>query len=199
VKGAADDLARLFDSDSRLGAVAFHIVRADGETVSSEHPFRGPAQDVEVGRPCAYFVGAGYAVRREALVQAGGFDDWFFYSTEEVDLALTLTRLGWDLRYDPVITVEHRPSSRGRSVAPTVPALRLRNRIVLARRHFPAVVAAVHITAWAMRTGREAAKSRKLRPWLEAWPEGARHAVERRPLTWSQLRTVQSRGGRVWW
>ena len=185
--------------DERLAVVAFSVHRPDGHMDSAEFPFRGPAAEVSGPRPCAYFVGCAYAARRQAVQAVGGSDEGFFYSTEEVDLSLRLMAAGWRLLYDPGLQVEHRPSTRGRSVAPRVPALRLRNRLVLARRHLPLVAAAVHVSAWGARTLAEARAAGALGLWLEARREGLRQPVERRPLPWREVLRIHRLGGRALW
>jgi GT2 family glycosyltransferase len=195
----AAEVRRRFDADPALGAIAFRIVRADGSTPSLEHPFRGAVRGAATARPCAYFLGGAVALRRRAFLDVGGFDDRFRYSTEEVDLGFALARDGWSLFYDPAIVVEHRPSSRGRGVAPETPALRLRNRLLLVRRHLPWPLAVVHATAWGVRTALEALHAHAVRAWRRAWREGMREPVRRRPLRYSLLWEIHRRGGRVLW
>ena len=196
---ATDRVRRWFESRPTLAVVAFRIVRATNTAPSLEYPFRGRARVDERARPCAYFLGGAAAVRRSAFEQVGGFDDRFRYSTEEVDLSFALEHDGWDLWYDPEIVVEHRPSTRGRGLAPQTPALRLRNRLLLVRRHLPWPLAFVHATAWAARTLVEALHARALGPWFGAWRDGLREPVDRRPLRLSLLWDVHRRGGRVLW
>ena len=196
---AVEPLRRRFSDDDRLGVVAFAVRRADGSMAPSEYPFRGPPVDPARPRPCAYFVGCAYAARRSAVTEVGGYDEGFFYSTEEIDLSLRLLAAGWHLFYDPELTIEHRPSVRGRSVAPRVPALRLRNRIILARRHLPAPAAAVHLGAWGARTLREAIASKGVRAWLSGWAEGFGTPVHRQRLPWPQVVEIHRLGGRVFW
>ena len=196
---AAGQVRAIFEADPRLGAVAFRVVRADGRTESSEYPFRGSADGTGDARPCTYFVGCGYAARRDAVLDVGGYDERFFYSTEEVDLGFRLLRRSWRLVYDPSIVVEHRPSSRGRSVAPRVPALRLRNRLVLVRRYLPLPIAVLHAGAWGLRTLGEARAADGVKVWAGAWREGLREPVDRRPLGWRQLLEIHRHGGRVLW
>ena len=192
-------LRRHFSGDERLAIVAFAVRRADGTVAPSEYPFRGPPADPGRSRPCAYFVGCAYAARRSAVAEVGGYDEGFFYSTEEIDLSLRLLAAGWHLFYDPELTIEHRPSVRGRSVAPRVPALRLRNRIILARRHLPVPAAAVHLGAWGARTLREAIANQGVRAWLASWPDGFRARVQRQRLPWPQVVEIHRLGGRVFW
>ncbi|HEY5012542.1 MAG TPA: glycosyltransferase family 2 protein, partial [Acidimicrobiia bacterium] len=160
---------------------------------------RGAPHETDRARPAAYFLGGACALRRDAFLAAGGYDESFFYSTEEIDLAFTLTRLGYSIAYAPDVIVEHRPAAAGRIADPALPALRLRNRIALARRHLPAPIALVHVTAWGLRTAREARAARGMREWRAAWREGRRLSVVRRPLPYGTLGRLHHDGGRVFW
>jgi GT2 family glycosyltransferase len=192
-------LAEAFGADPTLGAVAFRVTRADGSTASSEWPFRGRPRRVSEARDCAYFVGCGYAIRRVALEEAGGYDERFFYSTEEVDLSLTLFRRGWRLAYRPDLLVEHRPSPRGRQIGPQVPAFRMRNRLLMARKHLPMPAAVVHVAVWCARTVLEARSAGGLRDWLTACRDGLRLPTSRDPLSWKASMRVHRLGGRILW
>jgi GT2 family glycosyltransferase len=196
---AADRIRRAFLGATTTAALAFFVQRPDGTVVAHEQPFRGGVRHADTARPCAYFVGCGAAVRRDAYRAAGGFDERFGYSTEEIDLAFGLIRDGWELAYAPSVRVEHRPSSRGRAPSSDVPALRLRNRILLARRHLPIFVAVPHLAAWGLRTLVEAGRCGGLTEWRHAWAEGLRLPVPRAPLRWRALWTAHRRGGRVLW
>ena len=192
-------LRTAFATDETLGAVAFRVRRAGGLHASLEHPFRGAGPEPARATPseCTYFVGCGYAMRREAHLGAGGYDDRFFYSTEEVDLSFRLLRDGWRLRYDPGVEVEHRPSHRGRDGSFSVPGWRLRNRLLLVRAHLPVPVALVHGLVWTARTGLEALRQRSFPTWWRLGREGMSLPVERRPLPWRSLVRIHRQGGRV--
>jgi GT2 family glycosyltransferase len=195
----ANTVRRLFDERPLAGALAFRIVRPGGTTASHEHPFRGRAARASEPRDCAYFVGAAFAVRTVAFQVVGGFDEGFFYSTEEVELALDLVRAGWQLRYEPGIVAEHRPSPRGREIEPTVPVMRIRNRIVMARRHLPAPIAAIHVLVWSVRTANEARRAGSLRQWPHGVRQGLRTPAKRAPMSWRMALQLHRVGGRVLW
>lgn len=194
----SDKVREVFEQDPQLAVVAFKITRPDGP-VKHEYPFRGSIDDIDTPRDCAYFVGAGYAVRKSAVDAVGGLDDELFYGTEEIDLSMSLQREGWKLRYVPALAVEHRPSTLGRTVAPQVPAMLVRNRIVFARRHLMLPAALVHGVTWTARTLPDAVGSGGMREWLGALRTGLRRPIQRRPLTWAQHRKIQSLGGRIWY
>ena len=63
------------------------------------------------GSPVPYVPTAALVVRRQALLDAGGFDEGLRYG-EDVDLVWRLDRLGWRVRYQPAATVAH-PTRRG--------------------------------------------------------------------------------------
>ena len=199
VTGDGPTIADAFAEDPDIAALAFLVQRHDGHVESPEWPFRGKPRDIDRPRRAAYFLGGACAVRRDAFLAAGGYDESFFYSTEEIDLAFAMTRRGYEIAYTPDIVVEHRPSPAGRVADPAVPGLRLRNRIALARRHLPAPVAVVHVGAWAVRTAREAGSAHGLSEWRAAWRSGRRVPVERRPLPYRTLARLHRAGGRVFW
>ena len=180
-------------------ALAFRVVRSTGVMVSSEYPFRGRPPLHDSARPCAYFLGGAVAIGRNAFLDAGGYDCRYRYSTEELDLAFSLQRDGSWIGYDPSIVVEHRPSTLGRGLNPEVPALRLRNRLLLVRSHLPWSIATVHAVAWGIRTFGEALQARSLRGWLHAWNDGLMLPVVRRPIDYRVLWQLHRRGGRVLW
>lgn len=59
-------------------------------------------------QPKVHFLfGLSSSYRREAVLAAGGFDERFLGSGEDVDLGLRLNRLGYRLEYDPRMLVYH--------------------------------------------------------------------------------------------
>ena len=64
------------------------------------------------GRPILGFLCAASMVRRQAFLDAGGFEPRFFLGGEEELLALDLAVAGWALTYVPDIAVHHHPSPR---------------------------------------------------------------------------------------
>lgn len=52
-------------------------------------------------------VGAFMLVRREAITQAGLLDEQFFMYGEDLDWAFAIKQAGWQVRYNPAVTVLH--------------------------------------------------------------------------------------------
>ena len=119
--------ARLDEQDSRVGAVASRIMKlgqadtiescGDGYTVAGLAYHRqttGPGQGgaggagaVRVFSACA----AAAFYRREALEQAGGFEERFESHYEDVDLGFRLNLLGWRTVYEGESACRHRSAS----------------------------------------------------------------------------------------
>jgi GT2 family glycosyltransferase len=83
--------------------------------------------------------GAVLAVRREAFAAVGGFDEDFFFYSDESDLCARLQKAGWRVRFLPSAEVIH---VRGASVAKEDQAERFLRRMVnsqflLASKHLP--------------------------------------------------------------
>jgi GT2 family glycosyltransferase len=82
-------LSRLFPRSRRFGQYNLTYLSPDVET--------------EVGS----VVGAFMLVRREAIAQAGLLDEAFFMYGEDLDWAAAIHRAGWQVRYNPAVTVLH--------------------------------------------------------------------------------------------
>jgi GT2 family glycosyltransferase len=82
-------LSRLFPHSRRFGQYNLTYLSPDVET--------------EVGA----VVGAFMIVRREAICQAGLLDEAFFMYGEDLDWAAAIHQAGWEVRYNPAVTVLH--------------------------------------------------------------------------------------------
>ena len=145
--GALDRAVALFDADPRLGLIAARIMvgpenRLDPASEEmAQSPLPGPADSV--GVPVLGFVACGSLVRREAFLEAGGFDDVVFFAGEEERLALDLAAHGWRLAYvDDVVAHHHPASSRPTSVQRGRRIVRNSLLTAVMRRPWPVVVSA---------------------------------------------------------
>jgi hypothetical protein len=130
--GTFADLVSMLDERPDLGLVSVRQVTADGqvyptirrfpnalralgEAIGSERfphlGWLGPrvmdtsVYDGEV--ECDWLTGAFMVVRTEALLGAGIFDERFFMSSEEVDLAYRIKQAGWRVLHSPRMTILH--------------------------------------------------------------------------------------------
>lgn len=57
-----------------------------------------------------YFMGANMALRREAMLAAGGFDETYLYPYEDADLSVAVIKAGYRLFHHPKALVHHFPA-----------------------------------------------------------------------------------------
>lgn len=153
--GALDLAADLFDRHPRLGLLAARILvgpqrRLEPVCEQMAAAPLGRAADLP-GPDVLGFIACGAVVRRDAFLQAGGFDGVVHFPGEEERVALDLAALGWGLAYVPDVVAYHLPSPQ-RSGPDERARLIARNALLTAwmRRPWPVVAAR---TAAALRSG----------------------------------------------
>ncbi len=139
--------------------------------------------------------GAAAAYRRELFQDIGLFDEDFFYSCEDMDVAWRAQIAGWNCWYVPTAVVYHKLSATGGG--PTASFYDGRNFIYLIAKDYPAGLlrrfwprvlrAQLRIAADALRAWRGAAARARLRGMLAGlltWPRVAR----KRPQVFARRR-----------
>jgi GT2 family glycosyltransferase len=151
--GALDRAADLFDAHPRLGLLAAHILVGPDEwpdpvcTEMASSPLVAGDGRQAPGPSVLGFVACGSVVRREAFLDAGGFDEVVEFAGEEERLAMDLATRGWDLAYAEEVVAHHHPSaSREGSTARQARLARNRLLTALMRRPWPVVAG----TAWSL-------------------------------------------------
>ena len=113
--GSLRRAAHLLDAHPRLGLVAARVlVGPEGHLdPTSELMARSPlTQSPALDLPGVLgFLACGCVVRREAFLDAGGFEARLEIGGEEELLALDLASLGWGLHYEQDVVAHHHPSS----------------------------------------------------------------------------------------
>jgi GT2 family glycosyltransferase len=183
----ADHVAGRFAADPRLAVLAFHIVDPTGGTGVRHHVPRLRAGDPDRSSLVTTFVGAGFAARKSAYLEAGGLPADFFFAHEETDLAWQLLDRGYTLEYDARAQMCHPPVSNARH--DIWYRYDGRNRVWLARRNLPWPLAVLYLADWTVLTVlREGRKPGALRTWMRGFAEGWRTGPgRRRPIS---MRTV---------
>lgn len=87
----------------------FHLARLDRLFPRSPRFARYDLRylDPDLVTPVDAIVGAFMLVRREAILQAGLLDETFFMYGEDLDWAKRITDAGWQVWYNPAVTVTH--------------------------------------------------------------------------------------------
>jgi GT2 family glycosyltransferase len=159
--GTLADLVMLMDARPEIGLASVRQVTADGalyptirrfptarsalgEAIGSERFPRmlgwlGPRElDTSVYEretDCDWLTGAFMLLRTEALLGSGIFDERFFMSSEEVDLALRIRQAGWRTVHLPQMMILHHVHM-GRPLGERMEAQHAYARSQYARKHF---------------------------------------------------------------
>jgi GT2 family glycosyltransferase len=139
--GAAAALGKwivMLDDDSHPIDWGFLDAIADAEpdvaAIGAE--IRLPDGRREAGGLPEVFIGCGVAIRRDAFLDAGGYDPTFHYYAEEYDLAAKLLLRGWRIVHDFRFRVLHEKTAAGRDLSLITQRL-VRNNGWVAQRYAP--------------------------------------------------------------
>ncbi len=131
--GTLSALADYLDEHPHVGMVGPKLANPDGTLQASIYPTPSPLAELMrwtsvarlarvipgwrrkyfVARPhqeaeaVGWVVGAALAIRKEAFDAVKGFDTSFFMYSEEVDLAYSMEKAGWEVHFAPVATLTH--------------------------------------------------------------------------------------------
>lgn len=177
----ASRVVEAFAADERLGAITLRIVDEHG-TTSRRHVPRIGEHGPERSGDVVNFLGGASIVRRDAYERAGGYWRELHYAHEELDLAWRLHDLGYTVRYMADVRVAHPATPIGRH--PQGWSFTGRNRVMVARRNLPWVIAIPHVAVWLilgwLRAPAGACRTSYRRGWRTGWHE----PVPRRPMRW---------------
>jgi GT2 family glycosyltransferase len=165
--GMLDRAVQVLDAHPRLAVLAGRLLVGPAErpdpvcALMADSPL-GTDDDLP-GPSVLGFLACGAVVRRDAYLEAGGFDEVVFFMGEEERLALDLAALGWGLAYVDDIVAHHHPSPARDSVERQARAARNRLLTLLMRRPWPVVLAALADDLRAGRAGRMAVRQTLVR------------------------------------
>lgn len=123
------------------------------------------------------------AIRRQAFEQVGGWPEELFYLHEGIDIAWRAIDAGWTAWYAGDVLAHH----------PALPAARhggfhrisTRNRVWLARRHLPVVLAVAYVAVWFLHTALRLRSLPDARAVMRGYAEGlTKPCGARRRLRW---------------
>lgn len=182
-RDAARRVLAAFAIDRELGIVSFRIADpVSGESERRHVPRLGAVDPARSGQVTT-FLGGACAIRRTVFERCGAYPKRFHYSHEESDLAWRAIDAGFTIVYRGDVLVMH----------PAAPPTRhsdyhfwsTRNRVWLARRRLPWLLAlphvAIHTLRSLLRAGSPANRRRVWRGWRAGWTEPA---GERAPISW---------------
>jgi GT2 family glycosyltransferase len=170
-----------FAADERLAVISLRIVDPVTGRTERRHVPRLRAGDPARSSWVTTFLGGASLVRLGPYLAVGGLPEEFFYAHEETSLAWRLLDHGYRIRYAGDLAMAHPALPPARHA--TYHHLTARNRVLLARKHLPAVLGVVYVLVWAAIGMVRAPEGR--RAALRGFSDGLRATgVERDPIRW---------------
>lgn len=102
-KGTTEEALRVMAREPRLAAAACYVRRYGRQT----H---------EMGGLPGAFLGGGVVLRREAMLEIGGYPVDYGYYVEEYDIAARLWQAGWQVKWFESMQAWHDPDTAGRDM-----------------------------------------------------------------------------------
>jgi GT2 family glycosyltransferase len=175
--------AAQFAADDRLAVVQPRAVDPSDGSTARRHVPRLRAGDPERSGDVAWFWEGASLVRRTAFEAVDGWPGEFFYGHEGIEVAWRLVDAGYRIRYDAELVVRNPPAAPFRG--PSHRFYDARNRVWVARRNLPVVLAAAYLAVWMTATLARAAGSGGFVAALRGFVNGlSTDCGERRPISW---------------
>ncbi len=89
----------------------------------------------DTAHPTPYAHGAAMMVKREVIEQVGMMSECYFLYYEELDWSMIIRRAGYDIWYDPAVTIYHKESQSTGQASPLKNYYMTRNRLLFAKRN----------------------------------------------------------------
>lgn len=168
-----------FTDRANLGAVAMRIITPAGHSEQRHVPRLG-GSNADVSGAVAGFLGGAVLMRTEAFRQVGGYDERFYYSMEEIDLAWRLIEAGWAIYYAANSVYVHLDTDR--YCKAHLIEQGMRNRVWASWKNLPHPLPAIHVLCWLLINSLRGAPIRSL---FFGTREGlATRAEGRNPMSW---------------
>ena len=90
-------------------------------------------------RPTPYAHGAAMMVKREAIERAGMMPECYFLYYEELDWSMMIRRAGYEIWYDPSVTIFHKESHATGQDSPLKTYYLVRNRLLFVKRNIKGI------------------------------------------------------------
>ena len=127
-----------FSRDKKVGLLNFKSMNYYTKKMAREEfPHRDKSLDPDQEFETSYFVGVGYAMKKEVYQKVGLYPADFFFGAEELDLSFRIIDAGYKIIHFPQVTVLHKKSPAGRLSYNDLWLKRLENRVRVSIRNLP--------------------------------------------------------------
>ena len=174
-----------FAQEPHLAVAALRIISPkDGQEEYKSIP-RVDKKKIDEDYECTYFCGAGFALRRQVFLDAGGFWEKLFFMVEEQDLSYRLMDRGGRILRLSSVSVIHDETSQARIPGRWI-YYGVRSRLWVALRNLPLRYVLTHTLSWGGYYFVMALKNRH--PFF--FLRGVRDALQGVPSVLSQRRAI---------
>jgi GT2 family glycosyltransferase len=209
--GAVEAMREVFERDPGLGVLGGFVRDVDesGLVNAAVGPGSfdwflraGQGGEPADGMPSFFFPEGACMMRRDALLEAGGWFEPYYLALSELDVSTRMIAAGWDVRYLPTAPFDHMKASGGmRGIAGTL-HYRIRNQIWYFWLRFPVGVAVLRIPFYLTfdlieSSYRGVVRAAWLRGIADAWRERDRVRGLRRPLPRAAWKRAEMNRGRM--
>ncbi|MBN3032996.1 MAG: glycosyltransferase [Candidatus Saganbacteria bacterium] len=105
--GALDKMLEFMDAHPEAGAAGPKLLNADGTPQRQGGLFNRRFWLAREPVKVDYVIGAALMVRRDAIERAGGLDDNFFFSNDDLDWCRRIRKAGWRVYFVPQAEIVH--------------------------------------------------------------------------------------------
>lgn len=184
---------RLFASKPRLGVVQTRIASPEGVTAKRWVPRMRDKDPMRSSEVFSVLEGS-VAMRASVLKDAKGWASRFFYAHEGIEIAWRAWDSGYTVEYRADLVANHPLVDPARHDDQLW--LNARNRVWLAKRNLPCVIAVAYVFNWAVvSVARNAKHPSSALAWLKGACEGIRSGSgRRRPIGWGTVWEMTKRG-----
>jgi len=201
---SADDFLKIrgeFCHNPAAGILSFKIIdESTGRVRRAEFPHTDKSLNPDSRIETSYFIGAGYAVRKEIFQKVGPYPADFFYAMEELDFSFRVLDAGLKIIHFPDVVVRHKRSLNGRLAHDRVWRRYLENRVKVGIRNLPWWYVFISSAVWAVRTLLETADLNVLFDTARSiWAKRKRLLQERKVIKPETVSTLKKLKGRLYY
>lgn len=183
-----------FEADPRLGLLQPRVVDPSGIPAPGRWVPRLRVGDPARPSPATALWEGAVAIRRDVFDRIGGWPEPFFYAHEGIELVWRVWDCGFMPWYAGDLVVHHPVIDPARH--DFYYRMNARNRVWLAKRNLPRVLAPVYVGSWVAITLARRPQRAARHAWFAGLREGIRvNPGDRRPMRWSTV-WAMARAGR---
>lgn len=125
--------------NSTIAALAFKIIHSSNHQIQKNaFPHKKFLKYQNINKfETSYFIGAGHAIKREAIIKSGNYSQDIFYGMEEYELSYKLIKAGFKICYVHNVEILHKESLSGRQHNKIKNQMLWKNKSIITWKYLP--------------------------------------------------------------